>query len=89
MSRPGNPGLIDWPAVRAQLLRCEAHYRPWEIDRMTLAEVAEVLEAHAEQRPGSRDADEHRGLDAESYVRWWRGLTPGQRLAIKRRKVDW
>lgn len=81
---------MDWRDIREKLYGCEAHYRPWEVDRMSLEEIGDVLEAHsAEKKRHGRDHDDHGRPDDMSYLRWWRGLSPAEKLEIKRGKVDW
>lgn len=50
----------------------ERHLRPWELDQLTLSEIVILLEEDRETVTPQQDIEE--------YGRWWRSLTPRQRL---------
>jgi hypothetical protein len=54
----------------------ERHLRPWELDLLTLSEIVILLEED------NRGASEGFASQEEiiEYARWWRSLTPRQRL---------
>lgn len=57
----------------------ESHYRPWEIDQMTMPEIALALDDNLEKPRGPSYADAF-GEDVEAYIERRRRMTNWQKL---------
>ena len=58
--------------------------RPWEIDRLTLEDVALAMDEDLEKPRASRFSTMGQFPSAAAYVIWIRSLTPRQRLELAR-----
>lgn len=58
MIPPAPPGDLDWELIYRRLMFGKGRYRPWEIDRMTAAEIALALDDDLEtpRPPAGSDA---------------------------------
>ena len=72
------PGGIDFRSIDRFLLQ-ERHLRPWELERLTLPEMMLYLEKPDQAPPGGGQAVASQD-ELIAYARWWRSLTPRQRL---------
>lgn len=75
----GAPRPIDWVAIYRRLMHGESHYRRWEIDAMTMPELALAMDDDLEKPRGPSYADAS-GDDVEAYIERRRRMTAWERL---------
>lgn len=82
MSRPGD---LDWREVKRRLMHGGMKLRPWEIQRLTLAEIVLALDEDTEKpRRPSGSVDLSDPGTREEYAAWVRSLTPTERIQAMR-----
>ena len=80
MALVGDAGPIDWEKITRQLLENMPSLKPWEIGKLTLAEVEWALRPAGEHRPAAGRGVCMGQQDMAAALDKWNRLTPKERL---------